>query len=88
MTPPTSIFEKIIQPGVGDLSSTHARYVLRLDFSGKQQKRYAKLAEKANRGTLTTNEEAELDEFVTANAILTILQAKAKRSLRRARSAA
>ena len=88
MTPKTSILEKILRPAKGDLSPAHARYLLSLSFSSKQQARYVVLAEKANQGKLSAKEEAELDEFVVTNAWLTILQAKARRSLRREKTAA
>jgi hypothetical protein len=83
MTAGASIFERIIEPRGGGFSSAHARYVLSLDFSDDEQARHAELARKAQDGVLTAEEGAELDEFVTANAILTILQSKARISLRR-----
>jgi hypothetical protein len=88
MTPRTPLLEKIIQPDKGDFSQAHAKYVLSLGFSSRQQARYGALAEKANEGTLSEKEKADLDEFVLTNALLTILKAKARRSLRRQKTAA
>jgi hypothetical protein len=82
MTTGASILEQIIKPQIGGFSAEHARYVLSLDFSADQQARYADLASRVQEGTLSKEEEAELDEFVTANAILTILQSKARVSLK------
>jgi hypothetical protein len=88
VTTGASILERIIEPQLGRFSNEHARYVLSLDFSPEQQARYAELAEKAQDGTLTEKEESELDEFITANALLTILQSKARISLRKHNPAA
>jgi hypothetical protein len=83
-----SIIERIIEPQVGGFSAEHARYVLSLDFSSEEQARYAELAEKVQGGGLSEQEEAELDEFVAANAWLTILQSKARISLKKHNPAA
>jgi hypothetical protein len=78
-----SILERIIEPRTGGFSNEHARYILTLDFSAEEQTRYAELARRNKEGGLTAEEEAELNEFVTANALLTILQSKARISLKR-----
>jgi hypothetical protein len=88
MTTGTSILERIIEPQRGGFSNEHARYVLSLDFSAEEQARYADLARKVQDGHLTEQEEAELNEFVAANAILTILQSKARISLKKHNPAA
>ena len=88
MTTGASILERIIEPHRGGFSSEHARYVLSLDFSVEEQARYAELARKVQDGVLTGQEEAELNEFVTANALLTILQSKARISLKKHNPAA
>ena len=61
----------------------HARYVLSLDFSPEEQARYAELAGKVQSGVMTEQEEAELNEFLAANALLTILQSKARISIKK-----
>ena len=88
MTTGASILGCIIEPQSGGFSNEHSRYILSLDFSSEQQARYAELAHKAQDGALTEEEETELDEFVTANALLTILQSKARISLRKHNPAA
>jgi hypothetical protein len=77
-----SILERIIEPQQGGFSQEHARYVLTLDFSPAEQARYAELAQKVQHGSLSTQEEAELDEFLAANSLVTILQSKARVSLK------
>ena len=83
MTTGASILERIIEPQTGGFSVEHARYVLSLDFSSEEEAHYAELAVKAQDGDLTEQEDAELDEFVAANALLTILQSKARTSLKK-----
>ena len=83
MTTGASIIERIIEPQKGDFSNEHARYVLSLDFSTEEQARYAELARKVQVTPLTEQEAAELDEFLAANALLTILQSKARNSLKK-----
>jgi len=84
----TSILERIIQPQMGGFSNEHARYVLSLDFSNEEQALYAELARKVQDGALTEQEAAQLDEFLAANALLTILQSKARISLKKHNPAA
>jgi len=83
-----SILERVIQPERGDFSADHARYVLSLDFSAEQHSRYKVLSAKAQEGTLSLEEQRELDELLTADALLTILQSKARVSLAKHNSAA
>ena len=53
-----------------------------------EQTHYAELAEKPQAGSLSAEEQADLDEFLTVNAMLTILQSKARVSLKKHTSAA
>ena len=84
----TRILDAIIRPDEGGLSSDLARYLLTLDFTPEQHARYATLAAKAAAGTLTQDEAAEIDEYLTANALLGILQSKARQSLKHHQPAA
>jgi len=59
-----------------------------LDFPASEQARYTELARKVQDAGLTAQEEAELDEFLAANALLTILQSKARLSLKKHNQAA
>ncbi len=84
----SSILERIIDPQQGSFSTEHARYVLSLDFSPSQHARYTELSSKAQEGSLTEDEQAELDDFLNVNALLTILQSKARVSLKKHNPAA
>jgi hypothetical protein len=88
MAPGASILQRIIEPQTGGFSNEHARYVLSLDFSADEQARYADLARKVQEGRLSEQDEADLNEFVAANALLTILQSKARISLKKHNPAA
>jgi hypothetical protein len=88
MTTGVSIIERIIEPHKGGFSSEHAQYVLSLDFSAEERVRYAELARKVQEAGLTEQEEAELDEYLAANALLTVLQSKARISLKKHNPAA
>ena len=83
-----SILERIIERRTGRFSIEHAQFVLSLDFSPAEQARYDKLARKVQKGALTQEQQAELDEYVAANALLTVLQSKARLSLRKHNPAA
>lgn len=75
------IFDRMLEPDRGDLSPQHAKYILSLTFTQQQIARYRDLASRHQDGMLNEEELAELDEFVNANTILMLLQAKARRSL-------
>jgi len=82
MTMQSPILEQIVEPDDGDFSPEHARYVLSLQFSGPMKARYARLAEQAQLGTLTEDDQQELDEYLSANTFLTILKSKARLPLK------
>ena len=60
-----------------------ANYFLKLNFATKDHARYRKLSKKAQDGSLTENETAELDDLLTANDILMILQSQARISMKK-----
>jgi hypothetical protein len=82
------LLEGIIRPDRGGLSPEHARYILSLDFTADQHARYAVLAAKADEGALTDEEASEMDAFLAADALLSILQSKARQSLNQHQPAA
>ena len=83
-----SVLERVIEPARGGFSAEHAQYVLSLDFSAEEHARYKQLSAKAQDGTLSADEQRDLDELLTADALLTILQSKARISLAPHNSAA
>lgn len=83
-----ALLDHLIDPRRGDLSGDLARYLLSLDFPASDHARYAELSAKAQEGTLSPDEQAELDDFLDVNDFLTIIQAKARASLDQQTSAA
>ncbi len=78
-----TILERIVQPDAGGFSHELARYVLSLSFPKDVKDRCLILSEKAQEGTLSEAEAAELDEFLSADSLLAILKSKARMSLKR-----
>lgn len=77
----TSILAHVIEPTQGTLAPETAKYLLSLDFPQADQSRFAVLSTKAQAGSLTEEEQNQLDEFLAVNDLLTIMQAKARASL-------
>jgi len=59
-----------------------AGYVLRLGFADTDRGRMGDLSEKAQVGSLTSDERAELEAYCHAAAFLSVLQSKARVALR------
>ena len=76
-----SALERIFRPDAGTLSAELAEYILQVDFPPEDHATYEQLSAKAQEGTLTDAERIQLDELLTANDVLTILQSKARASL-------
>jgi len=75
------ILEQVIAPDHGHFSSELAQHVLGLKFTDQQVARYETLAYRNQDGALTAEERGELEAFVMANTLLTVLKAKARRSM-------
>ena len=83
----TSILARVIDRANGDLSPDLAKYILALGFSEADQARYLELSEKAQEGILTAAERAELEEFLSVNNFLIVVQTKARVLLHQAPAA-
>lgn len=84
----SAILQRVIGPERGTLAPDLARYVLTLRFAPADQARYAHLAQRAQEGTISAEELTELDEYLNVNDFLTIVQSKARTSLKNQNSAA
>jgi hypothetical protein len=73
--------EMILQPMADSFSIEFARQLVDLRASPELQQRIDRLAESANEGMLTPEEQAEYKAFVDASTILAVMQAKARRFL-------
>ena len=83
-----SVLERVLRPAEGDVPVDFAHKLLALGFDEADQERYRELSEKAQAGSLSDQEQIELDDLLTANDVLAILQAKARVSITIASSAA
>ena len=81
-TSESAIFELIVLSGVPALAPEAARSLLSLAFSPDDTQRMHCLAEKARQGTLTPDEQQEIDNYERVGHYLSILQSKARLALR------
>ena len=77
------IWNRILDPGQGDLAPEAAAFILRMDLTQADRERVRELNDKANDGTLSKSERAELEEFIRVGDVLAAMQSKARRSLKR-----
>ncbi len=67
------------------MSPAAAEYFLSIDFAGPDLDRMNLLSGRAREGNLTPEETAELDSYLDVGTLLSILQSRARRLLRRQR---
>jgi hypothetical protein len=79
-----AILGRAINPDDPSLSPEAARSFLKITFPKSDRERVAKLLAGNQEGGLDTDERAELEEYLKADAILTVLKSKARLSLKRA----
>jgi hypothetical protein len=80
----SAIGGRIVKPDGANLDPEIARAVLKIDFAPEDHRRVDELSAKAQKGTLTPEERAELDEYIRVDLKLTVLRSKARMSLKRA----
>lgn len=76
-----AIWEQVIHPN-GKMSRETARHVLQLGFRDDEQTRMHELATKNQTGSLTPDEEAELDNYCRVGSMLSILKSHARQLLK------
>ena len=76
-----AIIDRVVVPDQPDLPPDVARGFLRLSFHDDDRRRMNELAEKADLGTFTSEEQAELDSYERVGHLLSLLKSKARRSL-------
>ena len=75
---------RIVKPDQANLTPEIARAILKIDFDPEDHRRVDELSAKAQKGTLTPEERAELEEYIRVDLKLTVLRSKARLSLKRA----
>jgi len=81
-----AIWERVIQ-FEGELSHAAARALLKVRFSPQGHTRMRELSAKARAGTLTSKEQVEIDTYEHLGCLLDILHSKARRALKKRRTA-
>jgi hypothetical protein len=78
------ILSRVIAPGESDLPPQTAELILEFKFPKEDRERMNELAEKAREGTLTEEEQGEIDAYERVGHFLSLLQSKARISLKHA----
>src|SRR5207248_5668363 len=79
-----AIVGRLIKPDHGDFSPEVARELLSLQFGDEDQARMRELSDKAQEGTLTASEQAEVENYRRVGYWLGILWSRARLSLKHA----
>jgi hypothetical protein len=77
-----AILSRLIQRGEGELSPGAAEFLLSIRFNEDEIARMNELSELARQGTLSQEEQLELDSYIHVSNLLGILQSKARCVLR------
>jgi hypothetical protein len=80
------ILSRVIRPETNDLTIPAAQSLLKLDFEERDRDRMQGLARKARDGSLTPDEQADLDGYEVVGHLLGLLHSKARRAIRKRRS--
>ena len=78
------ILARVIAPGEPNLPPDTAKIILSFDFGKQDRDRMDQLAQKAREGTLTAEEQVEIDCYERVGHLLSLLRSKARLSLRQA----
>ena len=75
------VWERTIQPGQAGLTPDAARYFLQLRFDAADLARMNELAATARAGSLSKEQESELDSYMQLGWFLDLMKSKARLSL-------
>jgi hypothetical protein len=81
-TSEVAIFSRILEPDQATLPAAAARAILALGFSPDDQVRMRQLSAKAQEGTLTPGEQADINNYERVGHILSLMKSKARHSLK------
>jgi len=81
-----SILNRLFRPDAPTFAPETARDILALEFDQADKDRMRELSAKARAGTLTAEEDAEMDKYEIVGHLLNVMQSKARRSLNARRS--
>jgi hypothetical protein len=78
-----AILSRLIRPERNDLPATAARAILKMDFEQSDRDRMRELSQKARAGTLTPEEQVEINSYERVGHLLDLMHSKARRSLKK-----
>jgi hypothetical protein len=81
-TSEVAIFGRVLEPDQATLDVAAARAILELDFKQADKDRMLVLLAKAKAGTLTADEQVEIDNYERVGHMLSLMKSKARRSLK------
>src|SRR5262245_47357881 len=79
----SAILSRVVSPKAPEMSEGVARAVLELRFPEDDERRMSDLSEKARQGTLSPEEERELDAYILVGDFVSLLKSKARLSLKK-----
>ena len=77
-----AILKRLIDPDKPTLPLAAAKAILAIDFSPADKERMRQLSARAREGTLSPDEQDEINGYERVGHLLNILQSKARRSLK------
>lgn len=77
----TRILHRVLEPVLRSLPPEAARQIASAEADDQLQQRVAELANKANEGTLTSEEQREYEAYIDAGDIVATLQVIARKTL-------
>jgi len=77
-----AILGRVLEPNKATLAPEAARAFLALDFTAADKDRMRDLSAKAREGTLTAREQAEINDYERVGHLISLMQSKARRSLK------
>jgi lipid A disaccharide synthetase len=80
----TAILTRVVLPDAATLTPIIAESVLSMEFTDADRCRMNELSSKVQEGTLSSDEQTELDSYERVGHFLSLLKSKARRSLQRA----
>lgn len=87
VSPDVSVWERVVE-FERDLSPVAARALLQVRFSSREHERMRELLEKGRSGSLTAQEQEEMDVYEKLGCVLGILHSKARQALKKRTSSA
>jgi hypothetical protein len=82
-TSEAAIFSRVLQPDRATLSAAAARAILDLGFTQADQERMRQLSARDREGTLSAEEQSEINNYERVGHMLSLMKLKASLSLKR-----